>query len=1013
MKPLDLTLKAFGPYANNVTIDFSQLDEHRLFLIHGPTGSGKSTIFDAMCYALYGVTSGIRDGKEMRSKYVANDTETEVVFHFQIGEEVYHIERRPGYLKEGNKTETPTKAVFYKLNGRKKPAHDPVTKISEVNERVKDLLGFDDKQFVQLVMLPQGEFRRLLLANTDEREQILSRLFRTDIYQRITDYLVEMGREKRRKYMEIKQSILTLLQSREVDEKSELKTQKGEKKKLLEELQEQLPALEKNYKSAVKKKEEAEQIKQQFDELKKLKVVLGEHQKQSDVIEKKDEGLKKAEKAELFRSPVKEWKQIVEKEKSKKKQLQDEQKELTNITEKLTHSEKELAKLEDDKKKIDGLRERKIKLEQSRHIFEEYDDLKEKRENSETEYKKLNSKKNDHEKAIKDAEKELNAIEEKLPEVQEKAQRTAVYEHQVEEYEKFARLREDLRKHRSKHDKLEKEQKEGFEELQKAGNNRDEKARLFSETDQRWRKGQAALLAIELEEGEPCPVCGSTEHPHPAHSEEQPVTNVVYDEVKAEKESAEQNYQEKKEAYEALQNDIKETDLNILHVKEQLGEVAELTDLAFQKQYDQINQNLGDARKAEKEGNKLNDRKMKLRNDHEEKSEELIALQNQLNEKKSSLDSIKGQIDQLKTSIPEGITSGKDLYEKLQKAEKMIRDFEEKLSDTREKLDKLRQDEAAQKRAMETSKNDLSALHQDVQKRETKLLEEIRKAGFLDIENMQEALLTNNQKEERKKSVEDWNNRLIELKSAVKESHKKVEGKEEPDLVSVYAELDKQEKAFNDLKDQIARQDENIKALNKIMAQIEQKEKELNELQEESGVYLKLADLANGRNQNNQKFQTFVLSVFLDEVTLQANQRLSNMSQDRYELVRSENIQDGRRKAGLDLDVFDNYTGDLRSVRTLSGGEMFITSLALALGLADVAARHSGGLKMDAIFIDEGFGSLDSETLDLAIRTLMNLKEDGRMVGIISHVDELKERIDTRLEIVKKRDGSQILWHVN
>ncbi len=239
------------------------------------------------------------------------------------------------------------------------------------------------------------------------------------------------------------------------------------------------------------------------------------------------------------------------------------------------------------------------------------------------------------------------------------------------------------------------------------------------------------------------------------------------------------------------------------------------------------------------------------------------------------------------------------------------------------------------------------------------------------------------------------------------------EDKPEPDVDHLADLAREAETLWNDAKEGITRLDEQVRQLDFIRKQVMEAEKQLDEIQKKAGNYLDLADKANGKNRYNQKFQTFVLSVFLDEVTQLANERLKLMSQDRYELIRTEDISHGLRKAGLDLNVFDNYNGEERSVRTLSGGEMFITSLALALGLADVAMQYAGGLKIDAMFIDEGFGSLDSETLDLAVRTLMNLEEDGRLVGIISHVEELKERIDTRLEVIKRQEGSRLKWHIN
>jgi exonuclease SbcC len=1013
MKPIKLKLRAFGPYANSVTVDFNRLDSHRLFLIHGPTGSGKSSIFDAMCYALYGVTSGIRDGKDMRSKYAANDIETKVDFTFQVGEQLYKVERKPSYLKEGNKTETVQKAVFYKLNGRMKPSGDPVTKISEVNEAVKDVLGFDDKQFIQLVMLPQGEFRKLLLASTDEREQILTRLFRTGLYNTITDQLVDMAREKKNDYDEIERSIQTLLDSKEVTDKSELEAKIKEQKQKQKELEELLPDIEKKYREAVRKRENAVTIKESFDQLKNAQKALHEHEEQSDQIKIKKRNLERAAQAELFRSPIDEWNQIKKKYQNKRWRLEEEKLNLKTVTDQLKTIEASLEGLKDRKGEMDVFRKRKMQFESTRELFTELDTLKKQQTKILLELENLKIQYQENEAVLNDSEQEQELIDKNLPNILESAQKQALYEQKLKEYEKYSRQRSDLKKYEKEEDTLKKKQKELFQDVQEASERQNKAQKLFIETDRKWRKNQAALLAMTLEEGAPCPVCGSTEHPHAAHSEEQPVTNEEYDKIKVDKEHAEKHYQDKKDSYDDLMSQVKTKDLQIANLSDQLGDIGNLTDLDFQNQLERIKENLLETGKAEKQLNILKDRKIKLLEIIKGRKENRSEFDTQIKEKQSGMDTLKGRIENLTDSKPEGINSKNELEKKLKKAEGLISKFDKEFSEAQEKVDDLRQKKAKQEQIVKSSNEVIDELKEDLSDREGKLYDEINDTGFEDLDDLNNALLDEERKNNLEKEVDAWDKKKIEVTTTVNGLKEQLKDKEEPDLVSIKEKELTKEKKYGDLQEQITLQKAFITEFTKSKDQIEEKEKKLVEIQEESGVYLKLSDMAKGNNQYYQKFQTFVLSVFLDEVTAQANLRLSGMSQDRYELVRSEDIIDGRRKAGLDLNVFDNYTGALRSVRTLSGGEMFVTSLALALGLADVAARHSGGLRMDAIFIDEGFGSLDSETLDLAIKTLMNLEEDGRMVGIISHVEELKERIDTRLEIIKKRDGSQILWHVN
>lgn len=1017
MKPILLEIEAFGPYAEHTNIDFRVLDENQLFLIHGPTGSGKSTIFDAICFALYGQTSGgVRDGSEMRSNHAEADQEAAVNFIFKIGPKFYKIERKPTQQKPGNKNPTPAKVAFWEVDEKFSSIKDPITKIREVEEKIEELLGFDLNQFQQIVMLPQGEFRRLLLADTGDREVILSRLFQTSLYARITDILGQKTRDLKKECDTFQQEIETLLKGEELEDQDNLDEFIDELNTEQEKVKGELPGLEEKLKKVRKNREQLEQLAKRFTDLEEVKKLWQKHQQGKEHVKQLERKLKLADQAEKLRSPVEQLDQQEEKLKKIKREMKTDKDDKDEVLDRRKQQEKALDKAQKDTEAVDDLTETIGLLEKLRPKVEEFQQQKETLNELD---EKIKNKKNERAKLKTEqqqlAEKRKKYTEE-LPELREWTGKQELFEKRIEEFINQQKLIDDRNKLRRSYGQKTKILKQNIQKLKKLQDELDKRETTYKQVRRRWMDSQAANLAEKLEDNEPCPVCGALEHPHPAVKTGDTVSDTEHNEAFEDLEAFRKKVQEKQQEYEQLKQERK-------HVKEQGNQLAGQidsqlrdTDAADLKEYrEHLEQKLKKATDAtnkvetyEAELKKIDERSEEIAEQREKLGQLISEAETKAAGLKQSIESVGEDLKQFDISSSEKLNSA---LESKRNKRKAIKEAEEKarkaLNKTQTRLAELKSRIETREKQRDTQQKEIEELKETVKNR-------ISQSGFKSADELKEHLLDDHERSDLQKKIENWKEERTRLQSRIETLEKDLKDHDEkPDVEQALAKEEEAEKALTERREKLTRLQEQHQRMHKLQKQLSGIREKLREKEKKYQKIKHLADLANGDNALNQKFQTYVLSVLLDDVARQANKRLQSMSQDRYELRRVDDVRDGRRKAGLDLNVFDTYNGQERSVRTLSGGEMFITSLSLALGLADVAMMRSGGLKMEAIFIDEGFGSLDSETLDLAVKTLMNLKEDGRMVGIISHVDELRERIDTRLEIIKRQDGSRIEWHVN
>lgn len=873
MRPERLRISAFGPYAGEEDMDFSVLENHTLFLICGPTGAGKSTILDAMCYALYGKTSGaVRSGEDLRSNYVGYDRKTYVEFDFAIGDRHYRIYRSPTQLLERQKgdrskpVEHKGKADFYEIDeeGREK-AH--ITS-KGVDSAVEKLLGVGLEQFRQIILLPQGDFRKLLLADSSDRQKIMEQLFQTGIYLAFEKKLQEETQKLKTEYSRGELQRTTLLETCRSESEEELEKQAEINEKVLKEKETEFMQADKEQQVFLRAYDKANMLHGAFLRLETAETAL---KRMEEKRKEKEELRGHIKMIRAAQSVTKEWSEAVNAKKQQRTAAETLEKAAADLPVKekaKAEAEQALALFEKEKTAQKERIEMKGKLEQYRNPSRSYGTAK------------------------REAERLVGIYAVKQKEAERLREQVSAAEKKAAEDKKNWLCRN----------------------------------RIFME-------GQAFVLAEKLTDGQPCPVCGSLSHPAPAAAGEDRITEKDVKDAERQmhlSEDAEKKIRHEAEAYQAKDlaaaKESADKAMTVLSELEKNLPAAYRDSLALEKEIKDLETRISSFEKSLEQA--------------EEKRKNAETIYQALKEQKELLEKQAGEF--LKVS------EEKNRILKIKVAEAGFTDWFE-CSRYMKEVPRL-----------EAYENDLKIYDQSVHAEEEKIKGEKEKTAG-----------------KTKPDMNDWNEKRMKLLESMKRFAAEKAEKE--------TELKKQKETL------------------KKLYQLKETQKEIGE---KYSLVAHLWEIAQGK-ETGINLERFVLGALLDAVTEKANLRLMEMSGNRYELLRKRGERsDGRKKAGLDLEVFDGNTGRARPAATLSGGETFLASLSLALGLADVVQEYAGGVHLDAMFIDEGFGSLDSESLDLAMKTLQELKGQNRLIGLISHVGGLEERIPAKLRVTKTQTGS-------
>jgi exonuclease SbcC len=1014
MKPVKLTISAFGPYAGTQVIDFSELGERTFFLIHGPTGSGKTTILDAICFALYGDTSGAeRKGEQMRSGHADLTEPTEITFDFTIGADTFRILRCPEQerpKKRGEGTTTmPANATLWKRTGVTEDAEEGAVLAggwSRVTEEVEKLLGFKSSQFRQVVMLPQGEFRRLLNADSRERQAIMEILFRTELYRRIEESLKESAKKLQAEIEQLTNQKAWELQNAGAESRDELEQQYRANLEQQAQAQNNIKKCRTALKEAQDRLEAGRQVREKLKEkvaaekaVKELEQNAGETEAKRSVLTgaNRAAGLADAEKILISRQ-------------------QEADQAATNLDSKKLVKNEATAAGEAAAKALAAEAEKGPEREAAGRevarleaLTEKVADLAGARQAVSDAENKLKSA----ESGQKSAQESLDAIGKSIEEktaaytaAKTTADRAGELEAACRAAEQLSGKRQSLEKFRRDMAAAVKsynlsEKKYGQAEAGHAAA-REELAVL----QEQWNRGQAAILAGGLTRGEPCPVCGSLDHPHPTVSaaglpseadlkaRQQAVKNLEaaltrardeFNDIKAKKSTAQSRAED---------------------LEKELGENAGI-DMAFlQAKVGKARGLWTEARQAAETVSVLEDAVKKLKEREEPAARQLEARKKEYQKANTELEAARAVFHERESSIPENLRDAAALS----KAQKEARDRRDKLTANFELAKKaadgaeqaLAAAAAAEKEALANRQAAMKLMENEISSFQKRLQSE----GFDSRKEYEEARRTTAEIQKMESEIKSFDKSLHAARDRLARAAGAAEGLVEPDMGKLALDEAEFKKEHEQLLIKEGRLQSQVKGGDRSLKKLTELEGQLKGLEEKHLVLGRLSEVANGRNKYGLTFQRFVLGALLDDVTIAATERLKLMSRSRYHLQRTTERARSNAAGGLDLEVFDTYTGAARNVATLSGGETFLASLSLALGLADVVQSYSGGIHLDTIFVDEGFGTLDPESLDFAMRALIDLQKGGRLVGIISHVPELKERIDARLEVQPTDRGS-------
>ena len=928
MKPLKLTMSAFGSYAGKNVIDFTG-QQQGIFLITGDTGAGKTTIFDAITYALYNQTSGgERNGNMMRSQYAQPETETYVELEFLYQGQTYRVRRNPDYkitktLKNGKIREqkVPHSVELTMPDGTVFPEKKNAT-----DAKIIEILGLTADQFSQIVMIAQGDFLKLLYTKSDERKMIFSKLFRTDIYWKIQENLrrksMEMDeriQENDRAFEQEKSRIIPLPESEELplDE-------------LVERLRERLKDALKEQNLRRANVEELNKKITKYEEINKLFVSLEKIRQTGKELEARQAESK--ERRQQIENARKADKVLVAEQQNLRQQQEVEQsaQAIAKMTETLANDQEMFESLKTQLQEVEAIKKREaadlqkkmLALEQS---FPSYEAL----QNARSE------------------EQQAKKVWEDLGKTSE------------ESFHKKEAGIAALKEQQKRQEQVVEQTKKNWEQTSLSAS---ESAKHYEHMYEAFLKEQAGILAENLSACCPCPVCGSTVHPDPAKLSDHAVTELEVEQAKKTRAAAEEKRDMAYAAFEAEKTE-----------KQKLAQAVEKEEADFV-----LAQTIAKQQRKEAEQNYVS----------------LQKIAEQIREKL------------VYPSLAEAKKQYAAMQKALEAAEQEIAKKRQKVSELAEAMNTLKGQKLAEEENQETAKK----LAAKTEKEYAKLLE---KSGFVSEETYHLAILPERSRSKLEREEKEYESQCLRQQSEQKLLEKQVSGKTYTDTTELNEQLKAEKQVLKEAEKtymELHTAYENDRSVLQNCAVYLEKGKKL---ESEDQVIKSLSKTANGRLSGSAKidFETYIQRQYFKQIIHEANKRLLTMSNHQFILKLKEEANTGRKtNEGLDLSVYSLVTDSERDVKTLSGGESFLAALAMALGLSDIVERSAGAIHPDMMFIDEGFGSLDAQSRQQAIEVLGELAGDSRMVGIISHVTELKEQIDRKLVVSRTDKGSRAVW---
>lgn len=1000
MMPISLTLSAFGPYPDTITIDFESFQEDGLFLITGPTGSGKTMIFDAMIFALYGKTSGqIRQTDSLRCDHALNEIPTFVEFSFSLHQQNYTIKRNPKYYLEGKKTPKQPSALLTLPDGKM------VEGIKEVNQKMISLLGVDDQQFKQICMIAQGEFTKLIMASSDEREKVLRELFHSETYQKLEEKLKVHLKTYQDKYDLLLNKRKDLMQELQVEDHQEYLSKQT---KLIASQQKEYDDLKKDldqkkqqlqlYRLQNQRLIQLKDLKQQFQDLKKQE---NDYQKLNKTVDT----LKKAQETNyLYISYIKQQKKLQTLKLNQEDFLKQLKKLEKDYQEKKVQADSLDYKQQTKEKLQNQIQETKQLINQIYQYQNDYQNL----QTLKQQYRMLDE---EHKLFLKKKEKFENGLQRDQERIQSEQQVQSKYELIKQQYVRLNEQKVKVHQLSDYYDqilKLNENKSDLQEEYTVVEKQVDHEKMQYNKMEKLYFRKQAGIFALQLKEDQPCPICGSLHHPHPAQIEKEDITKEKLDQQAKKVKQQEHRLQDILQKI-LLSNQKKE--MLVKQTKQLSSELniqEEISKEIFIKELDHLSK---DEKRMKKEYLELQDELkyiQKLKKSVALSLKDMSTYESKELKQAQSLENIQVQIHQLSGKLDDSLRQYEigEVNKNYQQVQKEYRQLSLEIETFQQAYEKV-------KNKYLEIKTKISSLNQQIiqeqeiydeldNKYHTALDAFINEEEFLNLKTqINQISILEKKYQDYLISLKSLNEQIISLENEVKDSTYVDLSSLSETIKEVNQQLREKNDDLEKLKIDYSLKEKMIKDIQKINQQLEKDEDTYQR-------YLDLYNLASGKNNARVSIERYVLATYFENMLVYANVIMKQLSQGRYQLLRKDDAGKGRSQQGLELDVFDQESGNIRSIKTLSGGESFKAALSLALGLSRMVQDYAGGIELNTLFIDEGFGSLDSQSLDQAMNCLMELHHENKLIGIISHVSDLKDRIERQLVVERKQKQSVI-----
>ena len=1004
MKPIRLELKEFGPYKHEI-VEWDKIINEPIFLITGKTGSGKSTLFDAFVYALYNKTTSGKDIASLRTKTADDKTRTTVIFDFELKNKLYRVERTLAYTKKGNKNQTSGKVALIEIVDNNENVL--ATKEQDVKEKIEQIIGLDDKQFCQLIILPQGKFKDFLLSKSSEKKETLRSLFNTFFYQKFIDKLSAYAKEQDNDYKLKECELITKFDQFIFDEKLDkfeflkeenfenVNIQINNQGNIISEKENVLTNLNKELENLREEHAKITKLNDKFVEFDELKEKYEEIIKEENNIIEIQNIIKKLEELEKNIDRISEYNKLITKENELVKKKEDLEKDFKDYSNKRDSNVKLGEQLEVEKKEIEVI---KNKLAEVKYFYDNISAFelafKEKKE-CETKLKEFDKNKLE----LSKYKENILKLEQSNKQELEKSEslKTNISKIDLSIVKKEVEV-EKLEEYKNDKSSLEKNKVELEAKIDKLNLLRQKQSDLKNKVEELEKNKEKEILNTFLEklhDGDNCPLCQQKIIHVPevidVKHEEDTLINKEYEDTNKEIIRLETIISNEQDDYKKLQLQLNEQEKVINFDSE-----SELE--SIKKEKDENEKLLRVSQKAIEENqiqlDKLNSKVIEL--------EKIIESEGDLKEKLSLANA---KIEEYNKKVQQDIIDFKEYYKG---QEQQVTGFNNNFEKYTEEKSQLQLKEKELEIDIKNNKEHIISINSDLEELLDKFNNSKLKEYYSDFKEAHEALEDLKDLKDYKEKVDAYNLAKKSLTNNIKKLEKDLSKEVKPNLEEIKERVQLQEEKVSDFGKQLAvlknTYNTNKELYSELYNEFKVWESNIKEVRE----IITLSNVLSGKTESKKSLETYVQGYYLDLILEAGSKRLLQMSNDRYRFERRIEKAKGGGLQGLDIEIYDVYLNSNRIVNSLSGGELFLASLSLALGLAEVIQNESGGISLETIFIDEGFGSLDSETLDTAITTLIDLQSYGRNIGIISHVSELKDRIRSKVEVYSENNYAKV-----